>query len=316
MSIYTNIEAKLDSALSTYVYDTSADLIGWLLPYFTSLLILYIAFWGFAHLLGKIEESLNDAFRRILKIGVILALGLTVATYNDTVVTFLQDGPQQLAGIVTDSSTNSGVLDGVMDKGLAVGSNAWEEAGVMSGDFGFYILALIVWFATVTITAYAAFLMFMSKVALALLLAIGPLFIVLILFDATKKFFESWLGMVFNYALLLVLAAMGIHIIIALFNGILTAIDSTSELAVGNVIDLVSVVILGVLILRQIPSIASALGGGIALATQGAVSGAMRSMGNYRRHRALVGGRASGPVTNPISNLFRNRFRSNSIGRG
>ena len=51
-----------------------------------------------------------------------------------------------------------------------------------------------------------------------ILVAIGPLFIVATLFDATRRFFENWAGMLCNYALILVLV-VGVNLfIVGIFN--------------------------------------------------------------------------------------------------
>ena len=58
------------------------------------------------------------------------------------------------------------------------------------------------------VCVYTLFLMALARVALAVLLAIGPLFIVLLLFDGTKRFFEAWVAQLANYALVGVLAVL------------------------------------------------------------------------------------------------------------
>src|SRR3546814_1343953 len=42
-----------------------------------------------------------------------------------------------------------------------------------------------------------------AKVALAIIIALGPIFIALALFEPTRRFFHGWLGQVFNYIVLL-----------------------------------------------------------------------------------------------------------------
>ena len=55
------------------------------------------------------------------------------------------------------------------------------------------------------------------KVALAIVLGLGPIFIALLLFDATKKFFEAWLGQALNYMFVFALVASAVNILFALW---------------------------------------------------------------------------------------------------
>lgn len=200
----------------------------------------------------------------------------------------------------------------------------------MDGNFGMYFLALIIWGITAAITGYSAFLLILSKAALTVLLALGPVFIILLLFPATQKFFEGWMGQVCNFIILVVLSVALIKIMLSLFGAFLNlALADPSVNIVGTLYVLISGII-SILILRQAPQIAMALGGGVALATQGLVSTALRSMpmtswlmrtrpSNIARGmrgvkrdvqtttRALTApGRAAG-------GLYRRRFGGNSI---
>ena len=102
-----------------------------------------------------------------------------------------------------------------------------------------------------------------AKVLLALLAALGPLFIAALLFDGTKRFFERWVAMVASYGLLIVLFACVFTFMLAIFgnymNGV--ALDGNMNVAYGIggalVLTLVSVAIL-----KELHHLAAGLGGG------------------------------------------------------
>ncbi len=204
MNVFSKVQAEIDNALVSYVFDTTTLIINWIAPVFQNLLITYVPLWGYAFWLGTIDEPFTDGLKRILRITVVLTLALTVKNYNDLVVSFIYGGPEQLAGVISGAKPTAGLLDGLLEKGIDIGDRAWAQGGVLNGDFGKYFLAIIIYLSVIALTAYAAFLIFMSKIALAILLAIGPVFIVMVLFKTTQRFFESWLSMVINYGLLLV----------------------------------------------------------------------------------------------------------------
>lgn len=55
---------------------------------------------------------------------------------------------------------------------------------------------------------YTIFLLALSRIALSVLLALGPLFLALLMFETTKRFFESWIAQMANYAFITILTVM------------------------------------------------------------------------------------------------------------
>lgn len=63
-----------------------------------------------------------------------------------------------------------------------------------------YMVAILVWGQTILVTAYACFLIVGAKIALAIIMAIGPLFIFSLMFQSTSDFFSRWVQQLANYA--------------------------------------------------------------------------------------------------------------------
>jgi type IV secretion system protein VirB6 len=282
MNLFEGMFAVVDQALDQYIINTATDLIAYISPIFTSLLIVWIAIWGYLMMFGKVTEPLQEGVFRILRIGFIMTLGLTVGTYMGVVVDVLAHGPESIAAVVTGSNGGAAtILDNLFSNVLGVADKAWDKAGVMSGDFGMYLVAVLILIFGGGVTIVVAFLLLASKVATTALLAIGPLFIIGLLFNTTQRFFESWLGMVVNYGMLLVLGSAVGRMIIDVSETFMKIVESSSGGNMANMTTcayLISYFALGVLVLKQVPAIASALGGGVALATQGALSSAMSAM--------------------------------------
>ena len=96
-NLYQSIFHMVDKSLDNYVQQGSARMIEFLVPVFTSMMIIWVAIWGYSLMFGSSEQPLQEGFYRILRIGFILTLGLTVGRYNQTVVRFLSETPQLLA---------------------------------------------------------------------------------------------------------------------------------------------------------------------------------------------------------------------------
>ena len=176
---------------------------------------------------------------------------------------------RQLTPVLTVLHMCKRSIDRAFNAGWEAGKKYYDGAGVLTGVFGYYIIALFIWVATLLLCLYAAFLFLLAKIAIAVLLAVGPIFIVLVLFDQTKRFFESWVAQLANYMLLQVIAAGILGLTITFFTA--TAADSTGgELGMDQAIFMVVIALLTTLVLQQAPSIASGLAGGATLGGQGA----------------------------------------------
>ncbi|MDW2116365.1 type IV secretion system protein [Vibrio sp. 1731] len=310
-NLFEAIFDKVDTALDTYIVSTVGDIIAFINPIFSSLLIIWIAIWGYLMLFGKVSEPLQEGVFRILRIGFIMALGLTAGTYMGVVVDVLAHGPEEIASIITGSptGTSAATLDNLFSKVFEVSEAAWDMGGILDGNFGMYLISLIVLVVGAGLALVVAFLILLSKIMTTVLLGIGPLFIVMLLFNATQRFFESWLGMVMNFGFILVLSAAIGSLMTTLASSYITAMSGADASALANLGDAAMLCIvfgLCILVVKQVPSVAAALGGGVALATQGAIGATMSAMRptnirrqyrNAQRDLRLAGGAAAKPLT-------------------
>jgi type IV secretion system protein VirB6 len=140
------------------------------------------------------------------------------------------------------------------------------------------------------------FLIALSGIALAVLLALGPMFITLLLFDATRRFFEAWLAQLANYALITILTVLVAALLLQVVESyaVQTAARGTA-IATVDALNMVLVAVLVFLLLRQVMPIASGLAGGIALSSFGMLSrfvswGMRRGSASAGAVAALAGG--------------------------
>jgi len=172
----------------------------------------------------------------------------------------------------------------------------WNNGGVLTGDFGYYVAGAVVWTLMGLLCVYTMFLIALSGIALAVLLALGPLFITLLLFDATRRFFEAWLAQLTNYALITILTVLVAALLLQVVESYAaqTAARGTA-IATVDALNMVLVAVLVFLLLRQIMPIASGLAGGIALSSFGTLSrvvswGMRRGLAGAGAVAALSGG--------------------------
>ncbi|GEM_PF-172520 len=277
---YTQMFTNLDTALTTYISTVVSDVIRAITPVATTLVTIYVMFWGWATMRGAIDEPVTDGAQRIVRLAVITGLALSVGNYNGYIANFLWTAPDAMASVVASgySSGSSGTfLDGLMTKfgdySDALFKAAHEDSTVGIPDLSMWFGGLFLWLIGILVTGYAAFLLALAKMALAILLGIGPIFIVLSMFEATKQFLNTWIGQVLNYLFLVILTAGAIKLILAILEKYLINVASSGELAdpgLSNIVPALALSAIGFLVMMQLSSIASALGGGVAIGTLGA----------------------------------------------
>jgi type IV secretion system protein VirB6 len=323
---YEDTFTQLNTTLATYVGDVSGDVINSISGVAHSMLAIYFVLWGWVMMRGMISEPIIDGFTRIIRLTLIVSLALNLGRYSSYISTFLWTTPEEMAKIVasgySDSTTNVQYLDSLMSKLYDLGDAYWQKANAAGGfipDLGLLSVAILIWAAGVLATAYAAFLLALSKMALAVILAVGPIFVLLILFEGTKRFFESWLGQALNYVFLVILTAAALKMIMTIIMHYLNVAGSTimSDPTIDQALPAIVLCAIAALVMMQLPSIASSLGGGVAISTLGAVGwtygkakgtfGAMRPTSIRRQyHRAasdvrIATGAARAAVRAPLA---------------
>ncbi|THD63896.1 type IV secretion system protein [Phenylobacterium sp.] len=187
----------------------------------TALLTLYIAFIGYRLLIGRSPLSVGDLTVSAFKIGAVLVLATSWPTYQQVVFDSLFSGPEQLATNMLDAIQPSGsLLHGDPFAGLQV---AYDQLQASANDFTKHslstasplqggnagaALAMNLSATLLLLTSLGAVLA--SKIVLGLLLGLGPLFVAMLLFDATRGVFEGWLRASIAFALAPLMAILGL----------------------------------------------------------------------------------------------------------
>jgi len=282
-------------------------------PAAVSLAVIYVMAWGFLHLRGAVQEPVLTGAVRILRLVVVFGVGLRLWQYNAVIVDTFFAAPVQLAARLAGAADPVATVDALWERGGTVAAFLWEKGGVFNGDVGYYLAAVIVYVLMGAVCVYTLFLMALARVALAVLLAIGPLFIVLLLFDGTKRFFEAWVAQLANYALVGVLAVLVATLLMTVVEAyaVQTAARGAAILTV-DALDMLLVAGLVLLILRQVMPIAARLSGGVALASQGVMgAAAARGLGAVRG-----GGAYAARLGLDRAAIGYEGWRTGSAGRG
>lgn len=275
-NFYNTAYTKISDTLSAYVSDTASNVIAGITPVATQLFVLYIIIYGISMMRGLIEEPITDFVMRVVRIGLIMGFGLSLGIYNGEVVGFLWNSPDALANLIvgsTSGTSNMTFLDNLMTSFYELGQKYWTySSGMTSPDIGPKIIAVAVWGAGIGITLYGAFLLILAKMALAVILGIGPIFILLLTFESTKRFFETWLGQALNYVFMVALTAAVIKMVLSIVMAYMAPANAAAAAdgSIAAALPPLALGVVGALVMMQLSGVASALGGGVAVSTLGA----------------------------------------------
>ena len=207
----------------------------------TAGLTIYVALIGYQLLLGRSQLSISNFALSAVKLGAVVALATQWGTYQRLVYHVLFFGPEQLANLIArplwrGTWADGGVFDGLqrafndltafspatppgvpatVPPGAASGAAGLTAAGAgqlstLLSKAGFDSLLLLG--SAVLLLLSTLGVLLASKIVLGLLLATGPIFIALMLFETTQGIFEGWLraALAFAFAPLAVTLLLGI----------------------------------------------------------------------------------------------------------
>jgi type IV secretion system protein VirB6 len=276
MGFFATFWGWLNQQLAAYIGDNTTRIAAALEPAVVTLATLYVMVWGYLQLTGRIEEPFTTGLRRIVTLAVVLAVVLRLWLYNAIIVDTFYTAPAQLASAIAGASDPVQTVDVIWERGGAVAAYLWNNGGVFNNEMGYYIAGLVVWLLVGLLCVYTMFLIALSHLALAILLALGPLFIAMALFESTRRLFDAWLAQLVNYALITVLTIMAGAILLQIVQTYAsqTAARGAAILTV-DALNMVLVAALVFLFMRQIMPIAAGLSGGSALSTLGGMSRAV-----------------------------------------
>ncbi|MXO90967.1 type IV secretion system protein [Pontixanthobacter aquaemixtae] len=193
---------------------------GTLAPVLTTLLVLFVAFFAIALLLGRTNLSVRSLIPRMLTLGLVVTFATTWGAYQAVVWNLAIGTPDYLAGVLTGvqgsaTTTFADKIDVVL---LAV-QQATETTGTQTGgqaaeaqqasEITAFSPRGILWFGAMLLLLGTVGIMVTARIGLALLVALGPIFVVLALFNGTRALFVGWLKGVVMLALTPLFAVLG-----------------------------------------------------------------------------------------------------------
>jgi type IV secretion system protein VirB6 len=276
VGFFAEFNTWLNALLVGYIGDNTARIAGVLEPAIVTLAMVYVMVWGYLQLTGQIEEPFIGGFKKILTLAVILGCALRLWFYNSLIVDTFFNAPAQLGAMVVGAFDPVSIVDQILFDGGDAANLLLQKAGFLDGNFAYYLAGFGVYLVVGLTAIYTIFLLALSRIALSVLLALGPLFIALLLFQSSKRFFEAWLAQLANYAFVTILTVL----VAALMLRVVTvaahqAVSEGGAIQIAHAVRVCMAAGLTFLVMRQVMPMAAGLASGLALSSFGVVSAAL-----------------------------------------
>jgi type IV secretion system protein VirB6 len=332
MGFFAEFNTWLNAVLTGYIGDNTARIAAALEPAIVTLAVIYVMVWGYLQLTGQIQDPFIAGLKKLIVLAVVLGCAVNLWLYNSLIVDTFFSAPAQLGAQIVGAYDPVGIVDQIFYSGSDTANLLFQKAGLFDGNFGYYLAGFAVDAVVIVTGIYAVFLLTLARIALSVLLAIGPLFIALLFFESTKRFFEAWLAQLANYALISILtvlvSALMLHVLDVAAQ---QAMNTGGGIQIAHAVRVCMAALLTLLVMRQVMPIAAGLASGLSLSSFGLVSaalawgfgGAVRSSKNFGRglldrssHRWDPVTRQAGYATRrALVRLSSAPWRENSIRR-
>jgi type IV secretion system protein VirB6 len=276
MGFFAEFSAWLNALLTGYIGDMTARIAGAMEPTVVTLAVIYAMVWGYLQLTGQIEEPFVGGLKKIITLAVVLGCALHLWLYNSLLVDTFFNAPSQLAAVIVGTFDPVSIIDQIIFDGGDAANLLIQKGGLLDGNFAYYLAGFGVYVIVGFTAIYTVFLLTLSRIALSVLLALGPVFLGLLLFSSTKRFFEAWLAQLANYALVTILtvlvAALMLHVVTVAAQ---QAVSSGGSIQIASAVRVCMAAGLTFLVMRQVMPMAAGLATGLALSSFGVVSAAI-----------------------------------------
>lgn len=306
-TIFTDLTTALNGKIEPSVDNIITALTGWTSGWFKAALILYIAYQGVLIMAGKSGSDARAIMFTCVKMAVSLVLATQAAAYNFYFKDILLNGiPNEVSGAISGAlgsmPITGTVFDHTMAKVFIVGLVVWKHLPWDASGIAMGIFVLLFWTIACVSVCFAYIVWETSHVFLELMIAVGPIFVGMILFAPLRPMFEKWLAVVFGFILTQVFIVALLTILVSAetqnLSWLVTNVSEDPITQLGLVLSAIALFVICGIIAYSVPGTASSIAGGVHFHGGAAVM-ALAGYALGKAAAAVPGGGGGGPPPPP-----------------
>lgn len=267
--VFSFVDGQFKTPVENFISSGTSNIANWVSGPLTAALTLYVVLYGYLVLRGSVQEPILEFAFRAIKLAIIVMLVRNASGYQTYVTDlFFETLPREISqALNSGTAPSASTFDSLLDKGQKCAREIWSRAAwpvdVVTGIGGMMAIG-----ASFIVAAIGYVVSLYARLALAIVLAIGPIFIALAMFQSTRRFTESWISQLANFVILQVLVVAIGSLLITCIDTTFTAIESYTDVLMRP-IALCAICLAALYVFYQLPGIASALAAGGASLTYG-----------------------------------------------
>lgn len=243
----------------------------------TALLTVYIMFLAYQFLFQPHHFSLSVCIRNLVVMLCVYGLIMNWSLYHLFVYHIFTQEPSNIAQILINASnTQANIIDALDTIYSTIVKASMELFGQISfsvSGIAFILYGLLVFIIGTLMCVFALILFIYAKMMMAIALALGPIFILFILWNATRGLFSAWLNTLITIGLIPIITSAILVLMLSVIHITLPNINEpASNLQFTGIAPFLGLSLATTLILSQVFRICSSLGSGITLASVSAAT--------------------------------------------
>ncbi|MDZ4307417.1 type IV secretion system protein [Allopontixanthobacter sp.] len=205
-------------------------------PVLTILLGLFIALFAIGLLLGRTNLSVRSMVPRMITLGLVVTFATSWIAYQAVVWNLAIAAPDYLASTLTGdagsaTTTFANKIDVVftaIEQATTTQAGGQEGAGAGAGEnISAFSPKGMLWLGAMLLLLGTVGVLVTARIGLAVLVALGPVFVVMALFNGTRGLFTGWLKGVVMLALTPLFAVLGGSVMLELAVPVLSSLALT-----------------------------------------------------------------------------------------
>lgn len=274
-SIVTDALNTVDSVIGNFVSNVYSNFIQANSGTISLLFTVYVMLLGYRLLYHGYLYNMSHVVRHLIIMLCVYGMVMNWDLYNIFVYNIFTNEPGNIASILVNASGHSGsisqALDAIYKSIIDATVGFFGQISFSASGVAFLLYGILVFLIGTFLCVFALLLFIYAKMMMAIVLALGPIFILFFLWEPTKGLFASWLRTLITLALIPIITTAILVLMLSVINVTLPGINQpVSNMQFYGIVPFLVLSLATTLLLSQVFSISSSLGGGITLARMSA----------------------------------------------
>lgn len=268
-TFFTDTFNKVDAVIGNFVNLAYEHFIQANSGMITLLFTVYIMFLGYRFLNHDHHFGMYQIMRHMIVMLVVYGLVMRWDLYNTFIYNIFTNEPGNIAKIMIDSANGTSItqaLDSIYQSVVDAAMGFFGQINFSASGIAFFFYGILVFVIGMAMCVFALLLFIYAKMMMAIIIALGPIFILFYLFDTTKNLFGSWLQQLITIALIPIITSAILVLMLSVIHVTLPNLNQPVEtMQFYGIAPFLGLSLATAMLLSQVLKICSSLGSGLTL---------------------------------------------------